>query len=174
MTPAACPECGRAVDPLRARAVGVRAGKVVAYCSADCKAKAEGGPTVRDDSAGTRVTVRTPAKGVPVAASSSAASSPIALAIPQSAADLDSGPIIEIIRERSEPAREPTPVPTRKPKRADTDTRAMQPPEDYDDSDLGPPEEDVPDDVQRRSPVTLILIAIVLAAVAAVVAFALK
>lgn len=174
MTPAACPECGRAVDPLRARAVGVKGGKVVAYCSADCKAKAEGGPTVRDDSAGTRVTVRTPAKGVPVAAASPA-SSPIALAVPQSAADLDSGPIIEIIREKSEPAREPTPVPTRKPKRADTDTRAMQPPDDYDDSDLGPPEEDVPDDgVQPRSPIRLILIAIVLAAVAAAVAFALK
>ncbi len=34
MTP--CPICQKPVDPLRARAVGVRDGRVVAYCSAGC------------------------------------------------------------------------------------------------------------------------------------------
>lgn len=37
MTP--CPICQKPVDPLRARAVGVRDGKVVAYCSAGCAAE---------------------------------------------------------------------------------------------------------------------------------------
>jgi hypothetical protein len=36
-----CPICNRPVDPLRARAVGVRDGKVVGYCSAECAAKAD-------------------------------------------------------------------------------------------------------------------------------------
>jgi hypothetical protein len=143
----ACPVCGRPVDALRARAVGVRGGKVVAYCSVDCQRMAE-----------------TPAGGVPVPAAS----------IPRTVADLDSGPIIEIIREKSEPvpARDPTPIPTKKPKRADTDTRSLQPPPDYDDSDLGPPEEEAPS--ERRSPVVMILIVVVLAAIAAAVAFTLK
>jgi hypothetical protein len=39
MTP--CPMCQKPVDPLRARAVGVRNGKVVAYCSAGCAAEDE-------------------------------------------------------------------------------------------------------------------------------------
>jgi HEAT repeat protein len=41
-----CPVCSRAVDPLRARAVGVRDGKVVAYCSTECARAAETKPTV--------------------------------------------------------------------------------------------------------------------------------
>ena len=41
-----CPVCNRAVDPLRARAVGVRDGKVVAYCSTECARAAETKPTV--------------------------------------------------------------------------------------------------------------------------------
>lgn len=64
-----CPTCGKVVDPLRARSVGVRDGKVVGYCSAECAAAAETRPT------------RAPA-GVPK---------------PQAA--YDSGPVIEVIHE---------------------------------------------------------------------------
>ncbi|MCX5745666.1 MAG: hypothetical protein NT062_24585 [Proteobacteria bacterium] len=42
MTP--CPVCGKPVDTLRARAVSVRDGKVVAYCSQECKATTETQP----------------------------------------------------------------------------------------------------------------------------------
>jgi hypothetical protein len=31
-----CPRCGQSVDPLRSRAVVVRDGKVIAYCSKEC------------------------------------------------------------------------------------------------------------------------------------------
>jgi HEAT repeat protein len=41
----ACPNCGKPVDALRSRHVGVRAGKVVAYCSAECLAAQETRPT---------------------------------------------------------------------------------------------------------------------------------
>ncbi len=41
----ACPACGRPVDPLRARAVGVREGKVVGFCSAECARSMESKPT---------------------------------------------------------------------------------------------------------------------------------
>lgn len=40
-----CPNCGKPVDALRSRHVGVRAGKVVAYCSAECLAAQETRPT---------------------------------------------------------------------------------------------------------------------------------
>ncbi len=40
-----CPTCGKPVDPLRSRKVNVRAGKVVAYCSATCQAAQETKPT---------------------------------------------------------------------------------------------------------------------------------
>lgn len=39
-----CPVCNKPVDPLRARAVGVRDGKIVAYCSAECAAAGEAAP----------------------------------------------------------------------------------------------------------------------------------
>jgi hypothetical protein len=199
-TTATCPVCGRAVDPLRARAVGVKDGRVVAYCSAECQQKAEGKPRVIEDKdLAVRVTVRTPPKGLP------------AVEVPAAMSAADSGPVIEVIREASEPAetnladaepvdtkprrdptpvprrdptpvprrdptpvprRDPTPVPTAtpaKPKRLDTDTRSLQPPDDYDDSDLGPPHEDAP--APRRMPLLAIALVVVLAAVAAAVAF---
>ncbi len=84
-SPTTCPTCGKVVDPLRARSVGVRDGKVVAYCSAACAAAAESRPNVK---------IRTPASG-------------IAVVIPTSA---DSGPIIEIVREGSVPTSAPAPV----------------------------------------------------------------
>ncbi len=41
-----CPTCGKPVDTLRARAVSVRDGKVIAFCSLECKAAAETKPVV--------------------------------------------------------------------------------------------------------------------------------
>lgn len=90
-----CPVCGKSVDPLRAPAVGVRAGKVVSYCSKEHAAEAESRPVAvpvpvkaRADSEPFRIPkgdqkkTRTPASGVA-----------------QPAALLDSGPVIEIIHE---------------------------------------------------------------------------
>ncbi len=68
-----CPTCSRPVDTLRARSVGVRDGKVVAYCSAECAAKAE-------------ALTATPARGVPARVRGPA---PL----------IDSGPVIEILHE---------------------------------------------------------------------------
>lgn len=90
-----CPVCDRAVDALRARNVGVKAGKVVAYCSPECKRKAEGGDAVVEDKdLGVKVSMRTPPKGVPVAIPSGTSGPNV----------LDSGPVIEITREKSEGA----------------------------------------------------------------------
>ncbi|MDQ3299973.1 MAG: HEAT repeat domain-containing protein, partial [Myxococcota bacterium] len=74
MTMTTCPTCQKPVDSLRARNVGVRDGKVVAYCSSECAAAAESRPI--------RLPPRTPAVGTP-----------------QHADDLDSGPVIEIVHE---------------------------------------------------------------------------
>ena len=57
-----CPICGKAVDPLRSRHVGVRAGKVVAYCSAEHAREAETKPTMMPVEP---AKPRTPAGGVP-------------------------------------------------------------------------------------------------------------
>ena len=61
-----CPVCNKPVDPLRSRAVAVRDGKVISYCSKECLAVAQGGvasgpvieiastsPAKRDDTIGT-------------------------------------------------------------------------------------------------------------------------
>jgi hypothetical protein len=58
-----CPVCSQPVDPLRSRAVAVRDGKVISYCSKECLAGAQGGgpvieiastaPAKRDDTIGT-------------------------------------------------------------------------------------------------------------------------
>jgi hypothetical protein len=104
-----CPICGKAVDPLRSRHVGVRAGKVVAYCSAEHAKDAETKPTA--------IPVekpRTPAGGVPK------------IHVP-----LDSGPVIEIIHEPSsgvvtsapKPRKDATPVP-KKPVEPKTVTKS--------------------------------------------------
>jgi hypothetical protein len=84
-----CPTCGKPVDPLRAPAVRVTAGKVVPYCSKDCAAAAESQPVriaptkvVRlpaEEIAKTKT--KTPAKGVPTGAEG------------------DSGPVIQVLHE---------------------------------------------------------------------------
>src|SRR5260221_6818567 len=120
-----CPTCGKTVDPLRAPAVSVRDGKVVSFCSRECKAAAESQPVVTSaaksadppkqrtrteppapppapSSSGPAdhplvgkqtppngVSQITPPKGVPTATPGAG--------IPQSAAQLDSGPVIEIV-----------------------------------------------------------------------------
>jgi len=42
-----CPVCGKAVDPLRAPAVGVLDGKVVSFCSREHAAELQSKPTAR-------------------------------------------------------------------------------------------------------------------------------
>lgn len=72
-----CPICGKPVDAIRSRFVNVRDGKVVAYDSEACRSAAETKPTQ------VPVARRTPASGV------------VAKPSPM----LESGPVIEIIRE---------------------------------------------------------------------------
>ena len=69
-----CPSCGKPVDALRSRHVGVRAGKVVAYCSAECLAAQDTRPT----------------------------------AVPKGMTpSLETGPVIEVVRESSAGAEKP-------------------------------------------------------------------
>ena len=85
-----CPTCGKPVDPIRSRFVNVRDGKVVAYCSPECRTAAETKPTQ------VPIARRTPAAGVVAAG-----------------VTLESGPVIEIIREPVSapvPAAAPAPV----------------------------------------------------------------
>jgi len=99
----ACPTCGNPVDPLRAPAVLVRDGKVVGFCSKDCAVAAETKPIAVPTAEKLQPTKtikrprtepphpppgsKTPPRGVPVTSK-----------------DLDAGPVIEIIREKSRPA----------------------------------------------------------------------
>jgi len=101
----ACPTCGNPVDPLRAPAVLVRDGKVVGFCSKDCAVAAETKPIAVPTAEKLQPTKtikrprtepphpppgsKTPPRGVPVTSK-----------------DLDSGPVIEIIREKSRPAKQ--------------------------------------------------------------------
>lgn len=102
----ACPTCGRPVDSLRAPAVGVRDGKVVGFCSKECAAALDSKPIPAPSPEKLQPTKtikrprtepphpppKTPAKGVPITG-------------PSTAADLDSGPVIEIIRETTRQSR---------------------------------------------------------------------
>ena len=72
----ACPICGKPVDPLRAPAVKVRDGKVIAFCSSACAQLGESKPTA------VPARVQTPVAGIPSGMSS-----------------LESGPVIEIVHE---------------------------------------------------------------------------
>src|SRR5687767_13206812 len=85
-----CPTCGKPVDPLRAPAVKVNAGKVVPFCSKECAAAAESQPVRLQPTKIVRVPTgsdlpkkrRTPAGGVPAEDE-----------------QLDSGPVIEVLHE---------------------------------------------------------------------------
>jgi hypothetical protein len=63
MTP--CPACDNSVDPLRSRFVGVRDGKIVAYCSAECAAGQSRARGERAMSTGAPARVSTPPPDVP-------------------------------------------------------------------------------------------------------------
>lgn len=118
MTP--CPNCGKPVDPLRAPAVNVRDGKVIAFCSQECRTAAETKPTrvepAKPDPARAMTTPAAAAKKMRTPVSG----------IPQSAVDFDSSPVIEIIHEpasgvvtsAADARRGHTPAPQR---RAETD-----------------------------------------------------
>ena len=108
-----CHTCGKSVDPLRARSVGVRDGKVVAYCSAECAAAAESKPTAmvpppvlldtrktpptglasKQTPATGMAAKRTPSGGVPTAKPGNKTPST------GTKAEIDSGPVIEILHE---------------------------------------------------------------------------
>src|SRR6476469_4056900 len=65
-----CPACDNVVDPLRSRFVGVRDGRVVAFCSAECAAGGKATPAAVADRASSPATgvpkaIPTPASGVP-------------------------------------------------------------------------------------------------------------
>lgn len=84
-----CPICGKSVDPLRAPAVSVRDGKVVPFCSKECRAQSESQPVkmiptkvVRLPSSAD-IAPRTPSSGIPTGEGS----------------PLESGPMIEVVRE---------------------------------------------------------------------------
>jgi HEAT repeat protein/YHS domain-containing protein len=97
-----CPTCGKPVDPLRAPAVGVREGKVVPFCSKECAAATESKPTAAPASEKLQPTKtikrpRTEPPGPPPKATPPRG-------VPRTTIDLESGPIIEIISEKSRPA----------------------------------------------------------------------
>ncbi|HMG56931.1 MAG TPA: hypothetical protein VK601_25710, partial [Kofleriaceae bacterium] len=88
-----CPACDNVVDPLRSRFVGVRAGRVVAYCSAACAAGGVATPTaipertvtpatgvpraIPTPPAGVPSRAQTPARGVPSRAQTPASGVPV-------------------------------------------------------------------------------------------------
>jgi HEAT repeat protein len=82
-----CPICNKAVDPIRAPAVKVRAGKVVAFCSAECAKVGETQPTVMPTVTPTAMPAVTPKRRTPPAG---------VVVAPQI---VDSGPVIEILHE---------------------------------------------------------------------------
>jgi len=92
----ACPTCGKPVDPLRAPAVGVRSGKVVGFCSKECVAEAVTAPI-----SAPQAQAKKPARAAsqPGVAAKLKKTPPGGLGVPKSMADLDSGPVIEIVHE---------------------------------------------------------------------------
>ncbi|HTR54249.1 MAG TPA: HEAT repeat domain-containing protein [Kofleriaceae bacterium] len=88
MTATACPTCGKPVDPLRAPAVGVRDGRVVGFCSKECVAEAVTAPIPRN-----------PPRAVSQAGVAAKLKKTPPTGVPKSMADLDSGPVIEIVHE---------------------------------------------------------------------------
>jgi HEAT repeat protein/YHS domain-containing protein len=75
-----CPVCNKPVDPIRSRFVAVRNGKVTPYCSPECRDSQSSQPVKMPEALITQP--KTPVSGTP-----------------KLAADLDSGPVIEILHE---------------------------------------------------------------------------
>lgn len=114
MTP--CPVCGKPVDPLRARFVSVRDGKVIAFDSPECKAQAETQPVKIQPTKVVRLPTNEPIISRTTTDEKAKTPAPSS-GVPKTSADLDSGPVIEIIREPSRPV-----VVEAKKKRAATDS----------------------------------------------------
>ena len=76
-----CPVCNKPVDPIRSRFVAVRNGKVTPYCSPECR-DAQSSQPVKVPTEPLITQPKTPVSGTP-----------------RIAADLDSGPVIEILHE---------------------------------------------------------------------------
>ncbi|MGE0547064.1 MAG: HEAT repeat domain-containing protein [Kofleriaceae bacterium] len=119
----ACPICGTQVDTLRARAVKVRAGKVVAFCSTECAKAGETQPVrapieaVVQPTAAPQPPVATPPRAItpapavapPRAKSAAPAAAPLPPPLPPPELDepparttqplRDSDPVIEIVHE---------------------------------------------------------------------------
>ncbi|MDQ3340026.1 MAG: hypothetical protein M4D80_33115 [Myxococcota bacterium] len=76
-----CPVCNKPVDPIRSRFVAVRNGKVTPYCSPECRDSQSSQP-VKVPTEALITQPKTPISGTP-----------------KLAADLDSGPVIEILHE---------------------------------------------------------------------------
>ncbi|MEO8846274.1 MAG: hypothetical protein ABI591_00200 [Kofleriaceae bacterium] len=103
-----CPVCGKAVDPIRAPAVGVRDGKVVSYCSREHALEAESRPVIMPAPAKARAASE-PAFRIPDAdqkkhakdkeTRDAAKKRTPASGVAQPVSLLDSGPVIEIIHE---------------------------------------------------------------------------
>ena len=110
-----CPVCSKPVDPIRSRFAAVRDGKVVAFCSAECRDSAASGP-VKKPEPEAKPKAKTPPAGTPTIAKSKTppAGTPIvdpkktpaggtpktpASGTPKSVVSVDSGPVIEIVHE---------------------------------------------------------------------------
>jgi HEAT repeat protein len=90
-----CPTCGKPVDSLRAPAVKVSEGKVVAYCSKECAAAAESQPVRIQPTKVVRLpsgsdVLRTPPGGVAMKRDASGATRTV---------DEEDGPVIAIVHE---------------------------------------------------------------------------
>ncbi len=112
-----CPNCGKPVDPLRAPAVGVRDGKVVPFCSKECAIEMESKPTKLIPTKIVRLPTGPAADSLAVSRGIRPVTPPGGVVAP--VANLDSGPVIEIIREPESGPVEKS-KPTRGRKRADS------------------------------------------------------
>jgi hypothetical protein len=100
-----CPVCSKPVDPLRSRFVGVRDGKVVGFCSSECAAKGAAGGAQSPALAAAALAAAVDPAANPAAKAKPSAQTP-ATGVPRPATpapgvpvSLESGPVIEIIRE---------------------------------------------------------------------------
>jgi len=114
-----CPNCGKPVDSLRAPAVGVRDGKVVPFCSKECATEMESKPTKLIPTKVVRLPTNPEKGGDGLAVSRGIRPVTPASGVVAPIANLDSGPVIEIIREPASGPVEPS-KPTKAKKRADS------------------------------------------------------
>lgn len=112
-----CPTCNKPVDTLRSRFVKVRDGKVVAYCSAEHMQEAETKPTIVPPTAKERA--RTPASGIPSGTSPT----------------LETGPVIEVVKDKTVPTET---KPADKPRKSTRSEPRIATPPPIEDGSLDP------------------------------------